>query len=110
MEEMILQGLEAILRVLIAVGIIFVVRWLRARLTDSEMELVKEIVMDGVLYAQQVWGHLDSTERYPKALASIAEELTARGIKIDEARLEMFIESAVKMAKADLAEHWEKER
>ena len=115
MEELIFEGIEAVMRILIAVGVIFVIRWLSARFTEDEMNLIKEIVMDGVMYAQQVWGHLDGPERYPRALEKISEELKKRGINVSDERLKMFIESAVKMLKAELGENWpaasdEKER
>ena len=79
----------------------YVSKWL-------ENKVVREIVADGVRYAQKVYGHLGGHEKYDYALAKIIVELEARGIKIDADRLKMFIESILVELKKEFDELWYK--
>ena len=114
MDELIFQGIEQILKVIIGVGVIYLIRFLGRRFNEDEMALIKSITLDGVIFAQQVWGHVGGDQRYLKAIEKITDELNKRGINVSDERLEMFIESAVKQLKAEFGEHWpshdEKER
>lgn len=104
--EFLLEILEKLVQVAIVVGIAYFVRWAQWRFSDDELQIIKDIVFDGVLYSQQVWGHLGGKERYDFAMAKISEELRSRGINISPERLDLFIESAVKFAKHNLVEQW----
>ena len=106
MEGIIFEAIGTLVNVVIGILAVLAMRYLLGRYSIEEMDLIRKIVIDGVKFSQQVYGHLDGRVRYERALDRISAELSARGIEVSEERLNTLIESAVKTLKAEFKEHW----
>lgn len=58
-------------------------------------EIARQIIKDGVKYAEQVGRALGGAEKYQMALDKISALLSAKGIKMSEDEIETLIESFV---------------
>ncbi len=90
----------------IIVGVGYVIAYLRKRIADEKLVVVKNIAKDAVIFTQQVFGHLDGKAKLRVAVERVSALLAERGIKAAPQEIEMFIESAVKTAKKEFADQW----
>ena len=63
--------------------------------TKVNTETTKAVVDNAVRFVEQVYKDLKGKEKLEKAVVQVNEILTAKGIKITEAEINMLIESAV---------------
>ena len=102
--------MELILEVagkIIGIALIFVLTWAWKHVRDYlQNAVIRDIVADGILFAQRVYGHLSGPERYDKALEQISNELAARGIEISKERLKLFIESILTLLQNQFGPEW----
>jgi len=80
--------------------------WLKSRFEEQEIKTIYAIVEDGVLFAQQVYGHLDGPERYNEAIKRIESILNERGIEVSKDQLDTMIEATVKALKSEYGDLW----
>ena len=88
------------------IGIGFVIAYVRSKTTEEQRKIIEGIVKDGVLFAQQVYGHLEGAERYNEAVAQIVLVLNEKGLKLTDAELKLKIEATLKKLKAEFGEQW----
>lgn len=88
------------------IGIGFVIVYVRSKTTEEQRKIIEGIVKDGVLFAQQVYGHLEGTERYNEAVAQIVLVLNEKGLKLTDAELKLKIEATLKKLKIEFGEKW----
>ncbi len=67
---------------------------------------VKEMVEDGVLYAQEEFWDRFGEEKFLYAKRYILDRLAEKGVKINEDKLDGLIKGTVKDLKRDFAELW----
>jgi hypothetical protein len=98
--------LEIITKILIAVALFlaalvwgFVKEWLKDM-------VVRNIVADGIRYAQKVYGHLDGDSRYDNALEKIVIRLQRWKIHLTADELKMLIESILTELQIAYGEKW----
>lgn len=104
--EIISPVLNELLQLIIIIAVGFLVAFIRQRISREQAIALEVIVADGVLFAQQVFGHLDGKERYHQATAKITDLLKEKGIKISEDQLRILIEATVKTLKKEFGEQW----
>ena len=109
MEEIMLNLVSEILYLILTIAVFFTIRYIRRRTSDEEMEAVRAIVEDGVLFVQQAYRHLDGEDKYNMAVLSITSILKQKGIKIKDDELKMLIESILKRLKGEWGDLWDKE-
>jgi len=106
-ELILLLAQEAIVLLILAL-LGFAISYVRRKISDANIETVKNIVRDAVLFAQKLYGHLECEKRFEEAMKVIVKELNSRGIKISEERLKLFIESILAELKKEYGEMWYK--
>ena len=108
MEQLILELLSSLFVLAGTVAIGFIIAWIKRKTTVEQQKLIELIVRDGVLYAQQVFGHLDGPERLEIAMDQILSLLAERGINLDKEQVRVIVESTVKRLKKEFGEEWYK--
>ncbi len=105
--ELILMVLQEVLVLAATVAIGFLIAWLRRKTNAEQLKLIESIVVDGVLFAQQVYGHLDGEKKYEQAQTRILEMLKSKNITLKEEEVKVFIESTIKRLKKEFQEQWD---
>ncbi len=106
MPEIVFQLLTEILKLIAIAAGYFLIGFLMQHLSEQRFKIVRAIVRDGVLFAQQVYGHLDGEVRYEKALERISAALADYGITVNEEQLDAMIEAMVKALKKEFGDDW----
>jgi hypothetical protein len=88
------------------IGISFVIVYVKKRTTSEQRRIIEIIVTEGVLFAQQMYGHLQGQERYNKAIEMITLVLREKGLKTTEQELKLMIEATLKRLKAEFGAQW----
>lgn len=88
----------------VAIG--FIIAYVKSKTNEQQQQIIGDIIRDGVLFAQQMYGHLEGTERYNEAVKQITEVLNEKGLKITDAQLKLQVESTLKKLKAQFGEKW----
>lgn len=88
------------------IGIGFAINFFRKKTTAEQRKIIDGVVKDGILFAQQVYQHLEGTEKYNKAVEQIVLVLKQKNLKITEEELKLKIEATLKKLKADFQEQW----
>ena len=104
--EAALLVVEELLKVVAILLAAYVIQYLRRRLNDEQMKLIEKIVADGILFTQQVYGHLDGPARFDQALMHISAALEEHGIHISPERLRILIEAILKELKMEYGQDW----
>jgi hypothetical protein len=97
------MALNTILKVFVPIIAIALVGWYRKTVQN---DLVRLIIEDGVLYAQQVFWQAGGAERLDAAKQRILSALNEAGIKISEEMLDTLIEATLKRLKIEFEEAW----
>ena len=108
-EQVSSLALEAIgyaIYLLLSFILYHVVKYLRKKIDEQHEEVLRIIIEDGILFAQQVFGHLQGEERYEEALEYISEKLKEKNIKISSKDLKVMIESVLKQLKKEFGDSW----
>lgn len=77
--------------------------WWRELLIE---DWIKDVVEDGVLYAQELLWDKVGQDKYDFALNWIADKLQAKGIDVDPDWIGGLIDAAVKRLREELSETW----
>ena len=101
--------LSTLLSAIAVVAVYYLTKFLKKNFDDKEQEVIREIARDGVLFAQEVFEHLDGPKRYEKAMEHVSRRLKDLGIKIDAKDLEDIIHSVLKEVKSEFGALWSKE-
>ena len=109
MQEMLFSLLAEAAYLIAVLAIYFVIQFLRRRISSEDMMVVRDIVEDGVLFVQQIYGHLDGEHKYWKAVEAISEALRKKGIKISEEELQILIEATIQRLKVEWGDLWREE-
>ncbi len=97
--------IPAALVVLVSIGVFVLAeaqRWLKARTTALEFQIIQTLAEFGARAAQQEMDKSSNQEKKDYALRVISEELSRRGLHIDPARLGAWVEAAVARLKSGL--------
>ena len=91
--------LKGVLEVVLSVAVVLittkVVPWVRARVSQDQIELIKEFVKIAVKAAEQLYEKNQGPEKLEYAKQFVLEALHEKGIDIDEVLLRTYIEAAV---------------
>lgn len=68
--------------------------------------IIRNIVADGIRYAQKVYGHLGGTGRYEKAFEAISLRLEKWHIYVSPEELKILIESILKDLQGKFGDKW----
>ena len=79
--------------------------WYRDNVKD---EKIRKIIADGVLFAQQVYGHLEGEKRFEYAKEEIRYMLSNNGFDVSIDEMDTLIESVLKRLKAEYGDNWYK--
>ncbi len=105
MEEVLISLVSELLIAVVVVLIGIGLSWYKSNIKD---ENTRRIIADGILFAQQVFGHLDGGVRFKEAKTWITKTLQSQGIKIDDEKLKVLIEATLKELKIEYGENWYK--
>ena len=102
---MIINGIDVtpillgILEVALSVAVVLIttklVPWVRSKVDNDQLILIKELVKIAVKAAEQLFEKTQGAEKLEYAKQFVIEALHEKGIEIDEALLRTYIESAV---------------
>ena len=81
--------------------------WWRKLLIEA---WIKEVVEDGVLYAQELLWDKVGQDKFDFALTWVVDQLNAKGIAVDSDFIGGLIDAAVKRLRAEFAESWYQEK
>jgi len=104
--EIIFEALEAVLALAVTIAAVYASNYLKQRLDEKQEHMVRQIVADGVLFAQQVYKDYSGKERFAYALDRIMFALDERGIDVERKQIETLIESTVKHLKKEFEDLW----
>lgn len=97
--ELISEIAVPVVVVLVGIGI----SWYRENVKD---EKIRGIIADGVLFAQQVFGHLEGKQRFKYAKDKAIQRLENKGFKVSEEDINTLIESVLKELKSEYGDNW----
>lgn len=90
--------IPAVLVALASIGVFALAelqKWLKTKTTAQEFDLIQTLAEAGARAAQQYLSGADGKTKKEYALKFAVDELQRRGVKIDPARLDAWIEGAV---------------
>lgn len=88
------------------IGIGYAINFFRKKTTAEQRKIIEDVIREGVLFAQQVYKHLDGPAKFDKAVEQIVIVLKEKGLKISEAELKLLLEATLKRLKAQFGEEW----
>ena len=109
MEELIVLLLENLLGIGVVAFVVFVIQFANKKFSLEQRDIIEMIVRDGILYVQQVYEHLDGSQKYDKAVEAIQQMLAERNINVSEDSIRFLVESTLKKLKAEFGEQWKSE-
>lgn len=83
--------IEAIIGVLIAVLMRYLIPWLKAKLTNEQEQMMVTFFDIAVMAAEKIYGAKKGDEK----LAYVEQQLAARGWKVDTMRLKAYVNAAI---------------
>ena len=92
--------------VVASILVLYAVRYIKAKLTAEQQELLQQIVSQTVLYVQQTMPQELGTVKLNNAVRQAVEMAEAKGISVDEEILVVMIESSIKELKVLFGEAW----
>lgn len=103
---LITEILGQIFLVLGTLAIGFLISFIKRKTNLEQQKLLEEIFSDAVLFAQQVFKHLDGPEKFAQAKERALLMLKDKGIELSEEQIEMLIESTLKKLKKEFGDQW----
>lgn len=97
------QALDVVFKLVIIPAIVLGVKWLSDTIQNS---IVRRIVEDAVLYAQQLYHEEGGEVKLEEAIAYVQRWLEAKNIKLTEEQIEDLIEAVLKDIKVAVGEAW----
>ena len=82
----------------------YLIAWLRKKGIIETIKAKELIVADAVWFVEQLYGHLDGSEKYLKALEWASNRLDEYGLKVTPDELNGLIEAFVAQLKAEWPE------
>ena len=95
-----------LLGLVLSVLAVYVIRWVRARITTEQQSLLESIIREVVLYVQQTHGAEPPDAKLHEAVMTALDWLADRRIKLEVDLVEVMIEAQVKKLKAEMGEAW----
>jgi len=106
LEEVFLSFIGELLYLMLVVAVFFVIRYIKQNISEYETAVIRAIVEDGILFVQQVYGHVDGEHKLQRALEVISNALDKKNLKVDEEQLRVMVESILRRLKKDYGEMW----
>jgi hypothetical protein len=105
--ELLLPIIRDLIIVIVIAVVGFAVKWWRDLTIDN---WIKELVIDGVLFAQEKFWELTGEEKFEQAKQWILDRLKEKGVNVSEEWLEGLIDAIVKQLRAEFGdEDWYRE-
>lgn len=92
-----------------SIGLLYVLRWVKAKLTKEQQELLEQLAAVAVLYVQQTAPNATDKYKLNAALEAVENLLKERGLTVDKDAMVAIIEAQVKILKNELALEWQKQ-
>ena len=92
--------------VIVSIGVLYGVKWLKSRLSKEQQELANDVIRSVVLFVQQQFPKNKPTEKLDLAVSHAIDILNENGIKIDENTIHVLVESNLKQLKREFRDEW----
>lgn len=115
-RELIIGVVVDVLYVLLSIVVFYLIAFIKRIVDEKKLELIKEIAIDAVFFAQQegkklvekglIDEQLLDDKKFEMALKHVTKSLNKRGIKVSETELKNIIESVLKRIKLEYPDLW----
>ena len=106
MEQLFLDLAQELFFLIGAVAMFFIIQYIRSRFGEEKANTIFSIIEDGVLFAQQVYNHLEGDQKKEEAMNYIITRLDEKGIKVTQYQIDGMIESVLKRLKLEYGDNW----
>jgi len=90
------------------IGLLYVLKMIKAKLSREQQELLESIASAAVLYVQQTAPNAADKYKLDRALDAAERLLQERGLSVDVEAMKVILESQLKILKSNLADEWKK--